>query len=167
MDLGPSHCSRSKPRCAECPLQRHCVAPLQGDQALYPGKKTKKTLPEKQSYWLLLQYKQQVYVLQRPASGLWGGLFGFLEFNSAELRDEYLALQGLATMPQYELAGFRHTFSHFHLWIQPLLLKLQRLPAMVQEQSAATWFTIDPIPEVGLSAPAKQLLQQLAEYSPD
>ncbi|MDP5187445.1 MAG: A/G-specific adenine glycosylase [Alishewanella sp.] len=167
MDLGASLCSRSKPRCAECPLQRHCLAALQGDQALYPGKKPKKAIPEKQSFWLLLQHQQQVYMLQRPASGLWGGLFGFLEFNSAELRDEYLALQGLAAMPQHELAGFRHTFSHFHLWIQPMLLKLERLPAMVQEQSTATWFTIDPIPEVGLSAPAKQLLQQLAMYSPD
>ena len=161
MDLGATLCSRSKPRCAECPLKLKCKAALAGDQALYPGKKPKKTLPEKHSFWLLLQHNNQVLLTQRPASGLWGGLYGFLEFASASEREQYIALNALQYEHGTELAGFRHTFSHFHLWVQPLQLKLKQLPVAVQEQSAATWFTIDTIPPVGLSAPAKLLFQQL------
>ncbi|HBN89762.1 MAG TPA: A/G-specific adenine glycosylase, partial [Rheinheimera sp.] len=77
MDLGATLCSRSKPRCSECPLKLKCKAALAGEQALYPGKKPKKALPERQSFWLLLQHQQQVLLLQRPAAGLWGGLYGF------------------------------------------------------------------------------------------
>jgi A/G-specific adenine glycosylase len=165
MDLGATLCSRSKPRCVECPLKLKCRAALTGEQVLYPGKKPKKALPEKQSFWLLLQHDSQVLLAQRPASGLWGGLFGFIEFASATEREQYIALNALQTESSEELAGFRHTFSHFHLWIQPQLLKLKYKPDTVQEQSAATWFTIERIPQVGLSAPAKQLFQQLLAAS--
>lgn len=165
MDLGASLCSRSKPRCAECPLARHCQAALKGEQQGYPGKKPKKALPEQQSFWLLLTAADQVLLKQRPANGLWGGLYGFLEFATAAEREQFIALQGLAVQQQTELATFRHTFSHFHLWINPLWLQLSSLPARVEEQSAALWYTISAIPELGLSAPAKNLLQQLAALS--
>ena len=165
MDLGASLCSRSKPRCAECPLARHCQAALKGEQQGYPGKKPKKALPEQQSFWLLLTAADQVLLKQRPANGLWGGLYGFLEFATAAEREQFIALQGLAVRQQTELATFRHTFSHFHLWINPLWLQLSSLPARVEEQSAALWDTISAIPELGLSAPAKNLLQQLAALS--
>lgn len=167
MDLGASLCSRSTPRCVDCPLKRHCVAALTGEQSRYPGKKPKKSLPEKHSFWLMLRYQQQAYLVQRPPAGLWGGLYGFIEFNSQEARQFYLASQDFAVAQQTALPAFRHTFSHFNLWIEPLLLDLTQLPAVVQEQSAASWFTISPVPPVGLSAPAKQLLEQLAESSAD
>jgi A/G-specific adenine glycosylase len=167
MDLGATLCSRSKPRCIECPLKLKCKAALSGEQALYPAKKAKKALPEKQSFWLLLQHGDKVLLLQRPASGLWGGLFGFLEFASVTEREQYIALNALDVESSEELAGFRHTFSHFHLWIQPKRVKLKHAPAAVQEQSAPTWFTINAIPQVGLSAPAKQLFQQLLAANSD
>lgn len=167
MDLGASLCSRSKPRCSECPLKLNCVAALTGEQARYPGKKPKKTIPERQSFWLLLRYQQQVCLVQRPQAGLWGGLFGFLEFANAAEREHYLLAQGLKVTQQQELPAFRHTFSHFHLWILPLVAELNALPLLVQEQSAASWFTISAMPEVGLSAPAKLLLEQLATHSFD
>lgn len=162
MDLGASLCSRSKPRCDECPLKLHCQAALAGEQLRYPGKKPKKTVPERQSYWLLLRYQQQVCLVQRPAAGLWGGLFGFLEFATLAEREQYVLLHNLQVTQQQDLPAFRHTFSHFHLWINPLVLDLNVIPLLVQEQSAASWFTITAMPEVGLSAPAKLLLEQLA-----
>ena len=167
MDLGATLCSRSKPRCSECPLKLKCKAALAGEQALYPGKKPKKVLPEKQSFWLLLQHQQQVLLQQRPAAGLWGGLYGFIEFASAQEREQYIALNGLQIGATEQLPAFRHTFSHFHLWIQPQLLKLKSLPDAVQEHSGASWFRIDAIPAVGLSAPAKQLFQQLIATTAD
>ena len=167
MDLGATLCSRSKPRCSECPLKLKCKAALAGEQTLYPGKKAKKALPEKQSFWLLLQHQQQVLLQQRPAAGLWGGLYGFIEFATAQEREQYIALNALHVAAMEQLPAFRHTFSHFHLWIQPQLLKLETLPARVQEHSAATWFRIDAIPAVGLSAPAKQLFQQLIATTAD
>ena len=58
MDLGATLCSRSKPRCVECPLKLKCKAALAGEQALYPGKKAKKALTEltRQSETLKKEY---------------------------------------------------------------------------------------------------------------
>ncbi len=165
MDLGASLCSRSKPQCAKCPLHLNCQAALAGEQTSYPGKKPKQTLPEKHSYWLMLQHDEQVLLQQRPASGLWGGLYGFIEFNSAGLRDDFLALNAIEVSSTNELPAFRHTFSHFHLWITPMLVRTKTKPSLVQEQSDAQWFTIAQIPQVGLSAPAKILMQQLPALS--
>ena len=161
MDLGASLCSRSKPDCVKCPLKLKCQAALSGEPQLYPGKKPRKAMPEKQSFWLLLQHQQQVLLTQRPAAGLWGGLYGFLEFSSDAERESYLLQHDLKVDSRQQLGSFRHTFSHFHLWIQPLQVKLQQQSYAVAEQSAATWFTIDAIPQVGLSAPAKLLFEQL------
>ncbi|KKO48965.1 adenine glycosylase [Arsukibacterium sp. MJ3] len=161
MDLGASLCSRSKPRCASCPLKLHCKAALAGEQTQYPGKKPKKVLPEKHSFWLMFQHNEQVLLQQRPASGLWGGLYGFMEFSSKLLLTDYLLINGLGNNNSIELPAFKHTFSHFHLWISPVLVQISAKPDSVQEQSAAQWFTITPLPQVGLSAPAKLLLQQL------
>ncbi|WP_301003655.1 A/G-specific adenine glycosylase [Arsukibacterium sp.] len=161
MDLGASLCSRSKPRCAECPLKLHCKAALAGEQTLYPGKKPKQILPEKHSFWLMLQHEGKVLLQQRPASGLWGGLYGFLEFDSEQLRSDFLLLNNLRVAASHELPAFRHTFSHFHLWITPQRVQLETKPELVQEQTDTQWFTIAQLPQVGLSAPAKILLQQL------
>jgi A/G-specific adenine glycosylase len=161
MDLGATLCRRSTPDCVKCPLKLKCQAALRGEPQLYPGKKPRKALPEKQSFWLLLQHQDKVLLTQRPATGLWGGLFGFPDFTSAAQRENYLLQHNFRIASAEPLAGFRHTFSHFHLWIQPLQVNLKQLPDVVQEQSAATWFTIDAIPQVGLSAPAKLLFQQL------
>lgn len=166
MDLGATLCSRSKPRCAECPLKLNCKAALAGEQTSYPGKKPAKTLPEKHSYWLMLQHQQQVLLQQRPASGLWGGLYGFIEFSSEQLRADYIALNQLQVASGLDLPAFRHTFSHFHLWITPQLVKIKTKPASVQEQTDAQWFTIAQLPQVGLSAPAKILLQQMQALQP-
>ncbi|MDX3775439.1 A/G-specific adenine glycosylase [Chromatiaceae bacterium AAb-1] len=160
MDLGASLCSRSKPECPQCPLKLKCRAALTGEQSRYPGKKPKKVLPEKESFWLILQAQQQIFLQQRPATGLWGGLYGFPEFSSVAERQAYCDIQQLKVAHSEQLPAFRHTFSHFHLWIQPLLLQLTAIPTAVQEQSAAQWFTIDVMPQVGLSAPARLLLEQ-------
>lgn len=160
MDLGASLCSRSKPRCAECPVKLKCQASLRGEPQLYPGKKPKKALPERQSYWLILMAEQQILLQQRPASGLWGGLYGFLEFASEQERQSYCDSHALKSVTEEALPAFRHTFSHFHLWINPLIIRLKAIPPVVQEQSAAQWFTIDAMPQVGLSAPARLLLEQ-------
>tara|TARA_R100000687_G_scaffold41514_1_gene34045 strand:+ start:535389 stop:536471 length:1083 start_codon:yes stop_codon:yes gene_type:complete len=166
MDLGATLCSRSKPRCGQCPLHLKCRAAQTGEQTAYPGKKPAKIIPEKQSFWLMLQYQQQILLQQRPASGLWGGLYGFVEFSSEQLRSDYLLLNDVKVSATLELPAFRHTFSHFRLWITPLLVQVAIKPQLVQEQTAAQWFTIAQLPQVGLSAPAKILLQQLQALQP-
>ena len=160
MDLGALVCTRSKPKCEICPLNNGCVAYAQGTWAKYPGKKPKQQLPEKVGYFLLMQHENEVYLNQRPPSGLWGGLFCFPQFgDEAALRD-WLHERGLEAHGLTQLTAFRHTFSHFHLDIVPMWLSVSGSGACMDE-GTGLWYHLAQPPAVGLAAPVERLLQQL------
>ncbi|MFK3977052.1 A/G-specific adenine glycosylase [Shewanella vesiculosa] len=166
MDIGSSVCTRSKPNCAACPVAIDCVAQQSGHQSLYPGKKPKKVTPEKSAFMVVLVDNSEdsikVQLIQRPPAGIWGGLWCFPQFeHQAELND-YLTLHNL-TQSEQGLAGFRHTFSHFHLDIQPVLVELSVAQATgIMEQTSALWYNIEQPAKVGLAAATERILANLA-----
>lgn len=52
MDLGAMVCTRSKPKCELCPLNKGCIAYAQNNWADYPGKNRKKSSLRKQLIFL-------------------------------------------------------------------------------------------------------------------
>ena len=163
MDLGATVCTRSKPRCDECPLQNQCIAYAQGNQVAYPGKKPKKVLPVRQVTMLIPFYRGSVMMRQRPMTGIWGGLWAFEEIESsdqASIKD--WANKQFSHSPQLDfLEPFRHTFSHFHLDITPALLFLAELTQDRVQESNAQWFDLNTPLSVGVSAPTKLILEAI------
>ena len=178
MDLGAMVCTRSKPKCSLCPLQSNCRANAEQNWQAYPGKKPKKALPERDSYFLLLEKDGKVALEQRENAGLWGGLYCFPQFADKQELLAYLASNGIQ---QYqEWAAFRHTFSHFHLDIYPIYARFddQTNPEDVdrsdwkkvaekqnQYQSALLsavkyWYDPQNPDPIGLATPVKNLLTQ-------
>ena len=178
MDLGAMVCTRSKPKCGLCPLQSNCRANAEQNWQAYPGKKPKKALPERESYFLLLEKDGKVALEQRENAGLWGGLYCFPQFAGKEELLAYLASNGIQ---QYqEWTAFRHTFSHFHLDIYPIYARFddQTNPEDVdrsdwkkvaekqnQYQSALLsavkyWYDPQNPDPIGLATPVKNLLTQ-------
>lgn len=165
MDLGAMVCTRSKPKCTLCPLQNGCIAAAHESWSCYPGKKPKQTLPERTGYFLLLQHNQEIFLAQRPPSGLWGGLYCFPQFASEDELREWLAQRHVNADNLTQLNAFRHTFSHFHLDIVPMWLPVSSLDACMDEGSAL-WYNLAQPPSVGLAAPVERLLQQLRTGAP-
>ncbi|OLQ86936.1 A/G-specific adenine glycosylase [Vibrio panuliri] len=163
MDMGAMVCTRSKPKCGLCPVENLCAAKAQGNPLDYPGKKPKKDKPIKQTWFVMLHYNGQVWLEQRPPAGIWGGLYCFPENNTADI-DEQLASRHIDTNSikrTQQLIAFRHTFSHYHLDITPILLDLSNQPDAVMEASKGLWYNLSQPKEVGLAAPVKQLLESL------
>lgn len=80
MDLGATLCTKSKPECLFCPMIEDCQARISGTQAAYPGKKPKKKIPTRETYFTICVNSQgQVLLERRPPSGIWGGLWSFPE----------------------------------------------------------------------------------------
>ena len=80
MDLGATLCTRSKPECLFCPMTEDCQARISGTQAAYPGKKPKKRIPTRETYFTIcVDYQGKVLLERRPPSGIWGGLWSFPE----------------------------------------------------------------------------------------
>ena len=165
MDLGATLCTRSKPACERCPLGDGCVARAQGRAADYPGKKPKKALPEKTVQLLMLRNAAgEVLLQQRPAQGIWGGLWSFPELALEQDAEAFAETLGqVAAVESWD--SYRHTFSHYHLDITPVLVQMNRLSAKVGEANQL-WF--DPLApqNLGLAAPVKKLLEKIAALDP-
>ena len=161
MDLGATLCTRSKPRCENCPLKTDCLAFQQGNQTDYPTKKPKKAMPEKHAVMLILKNsKQEVFMVKRPPVGIWGGLWCFPQFEKREFAEEWLAnIYGKLQQDPMELATIKHTFSHFHLFIQPLIINVETpLKIGVMEADESLWYNITTEFNGGLAAPVQTLL---------
>lgn len=163
MDMGAMVCTRSKPKCTLCPISTYCVAYKQGNPLDYPGKKPKTQKPEKETWFVIIKYQDQVFLAQRPPIGIWGGLFCFPESSTADISSilaSYGVQQQTILSQNIEIA-FRHTFSHYHLDITPVVVTVDRLPTLVMEQSKGLWYNINQPDKVGLAAPVKQLIETL------
>lgn len=163
MDLGATLCTRSKPQCVRCPVAQQCAALAQDRVRELPMAKPKKTLPVKQaSLLMLLNKERQIWLTRRPSPGIWGGLWSLPQFAA---REDLIA----ALKPSMQSAGgdaaslvkwepFRHTFSHYHLEIEPLKLEqVTEAPAEWQGQ----WHDLAQAAQLGLPAPVKKLVEKL------
>lgn len=166
MDLGATLCTRSKPRCEDCPLRAGCLAFQQGNQTDYPTKKPKKVMPEKQTVMLILKNgKQEVFMQKRPPAGIWGGLWCFPQFDNHENVLEWLDNNYAVSFDEaIKLSEIKHTFSHFHLHIHPLIINMETpLKIGVMEHDDSLWYNITTDFNGGLAAPVQTLLNQLKE----
>ncbi|MDR9435579.1 MAG: A/G-specific adenine glycosylase [Thiohalophilus sp.] len=167
MDLGATICRRRQPDCPACPLAEGCQARRQGNPHDYPGRKPRKALPVRQTTMLILQNSAgEVLLEQRPPAGIWGGLWSFPECPAQTPARQWCAKQlGLETTELAPQPPLRHTFSHYHLDIQPLRGHITAQDSRIMEPSKRVWYNTRRPDERGLPAPVKALLQELAATS--
>lgn len=160
MDLGATLCRRGQPDCARCPFNDVCLAHKKGIAKQLPVGKKRQPLPVKSTIMLLLKNEQgDILLEQRPPVGLWGGLWCPPEIPHLDQLLVLLQQHQLVARTQQSLTPFRHTFSHFHLDITPVLLDVQQ-PKQVAD-SRVQWISCHDSQMLGLAAPVKKLLEQL------
>ncbi|WP_372964531.1 A/G-specific adenine glycosylase [Marinobacter sp.] len=162
MDLGATVCTRSKPKCDNCPLHNGCKAYEDQQIQLYPGSKPKKLKPEKTTWMLIIEDADgRILLERRPPSGIWGGLWSLPELDPAygaeELQDACTKELGLTCGNPELISGFRHTFSHYHLHIQPARLPVSGCTSVADSESLR-WLHRDEALTLGLPAPIRTLL---------
>lgn len=164
MDLGATVCTRSKPKCSECPLQQNCKAFALERVSDFPFSKPKKEKPVKHCYMALFINGGKVFMYQRPKSGIWGGLYSFPEFDSIQDVEQHMNLHfnDDSQIEVNEQDLFRHTFSHYHLDVHPIYIPVASMPTQVAEQESL-WYDYNNRDEhkVGLSAVAEKLINNL------
>jgi len=167
MDLGATLCTRTSPGCDSCPVMDGCEAFRASTQLGYPGKKPRKTLPVKITTFLMITAKNgDIWLERRPPNGIWGGLWCFPELPSEREAENWcLDRWGYAPEKSIQWPGFRHTFSHYHLDIQPLQLTLATTPESVMEAGQQLWYNRRQPQQIGLAAPVASLLEQLSQPS--
>lgn len=161
MDIGATLCTRSQPKCDQCPIAIDCQAQRQGRQTEFPHKKPKNKIPSRQAFMLMILNNHEVLLEKRPPVGIWGGLWCFPQFPDLASLTHYISeqnIQGELT----EFDAFRHTFSHFHLDINAYLIKpKQALVQGVMEDQSYLWYKMRQPEKIGLAAATERLLAEL------
>jgi len=164
MDLGATLCSRTRPACEQCPVSAHCQALAQQKVNAYPQSKPRKTIPVRQTRLLILQNEAgHILLQQRPPAGIWGGLWSLPECPD-DITDipRWIKQQFKGTITKTG-ESMRHTFSHFHLDITPIVA-LSGPDGRIMDDQHQLWYNPAKPKSLGLAAPIKKLL---ARYSRD
>ena len=161
MDLGATLCLARSPHCLLCPVRMDCVAAREGTQQRYPVKTRKLKRGRREHVWLWLCWRDQVWLEQRPATGVWAGLWSLPEFDS---------------MPAFEAASrdwpgsgealpsFTHVLTHLDWrlhplrWTLPVRTTAAHRQAVVSTLPEGRWFGLDDALAAGLPAPLRKLL---------
>ena len=164
MDLGATVCVRSRPQCAACPVAWGCVALRDGVTAELPTPKPSRALPTRETTMLIVRDADgRVLLEQRPPVGIWAALWSLPETTDASsARDVLRERYAVRAESSAALAGFVHSFSHYHLRVTPLVVAGARLPR-VADDAACGWYARDEWQALGLPSPVRRLLQTVFE----
>ena len=161
MDLGATICTRGSPRCDVCPVNDDCQAFASGRVEQFPGRKAKKDKPLRHTTMVLAVSDDAVYLERRPPSGIWGGLWSL-----PELEDDGVANWCRQTLNGREdsiepWSKLRHSFSHYDLDIQPVVVRITATSRKVADGDDATWHKLDDLLPGGIAAPVQKLINAL------
>jgi len=169
MDLGATCCTRAKPQCEQCPFVSDCVARQQGIVDLLPMKKATKKIPERVATFLIVRCDMRIYLCKRPETGIWGGLWSLPQLeghaDEKDVRAHCQQQMRCKVKSMNKLPAFRHTFSHYHLDIYPLVVDIESIPLRVMEDGRQIWYNLLQPEALGLPKPVKKIIEGLYDTS--
>ena len=160
MDLGAMLCTRSKPKCNMCPVQNDCVAFQSGRVGELPTPRSRKTVPERHSTFLLLMHGNDILLEKRPGNGIWGGMWCPPQFDDEAAAKDWFVQNGMDASDGDRLETFSHTFTHFKLHITPLKIQLSRKPLRA-EQAGSVWLDVGEALRAAIPVPVRSMLNEL------
>ena len=170
MDLGRTICKPRTPRCADCPIRRHCRAYAEGTQAERPVKPARKKTPHYDvTAGLIWNVGGELLIAQRPLDGLLGGLWEFPGGKrepgedlptclKRELREE-LAIE----VEVGELfAVVRHAFTHFKITLHAFTCRyIENESPQALGVHAWAWVTPDRLSAYSFGKADRQVIAEL------
>ena len=159
MDLGATICTRTRPRCGECPVGEDCVARCDERIDELPAPRPRKVLPQRSVIVLLLERDGEILLEQRPPLGIWGGLWSLPETHCAADIASHVAARFNAesAIPQ-RMASLTHGFTHFSLTMHPVRVPITRWPPTARI-AGVEWFARDAAIAAAVPAPIRKLLR--------
>ena len=159
MDLGATVCTPRQPDCGACPWQPVCVARAEGRPEAYPVKTRKLRRGRRAHALLWLQRGGASWLVQRPETGVWAGLWALPEFDDLASLDVAVAdWPGEAdTLPT-----IHHVLTHFDWALQPVRLVLSTAQPddaqLKQRWPQGRWVSPQDLAAHALPTPLRKLL---------
>lgn len=167
MDLGATVCLPRQPSCLLCPAQPLCAAAREGAPERYPVKTRKLKRSRRENLWLWLQWRSWVWLVRRPDSGVWAGLWSLPELPGEA---DWAVLADGMPGADARLPSFTHVLTHLDWILHPVRRQLPDAWPQAQAQRLAEgvtadlgldggrWFELEEALRSGLPAPLRKLL---------
>jgi A/G-specific adenine glycosylase len=157
MDLGATVCTPKKPQCAQCPVAGACVAKAEDQPEAYPVK-TRKLKRTSEQLWILhaVTVDGDVWLMQRPQTGVWAGLYCLPVFESFQALLAALPVKYRTQLQEGTV--FKHVLTHKDLHLHPVQLNLPSAVKLGAAMGEGQWVTQADWPALGLPAPIRKLL---------
>jgi A/G-specific adenine glycosylase len=169
MDLGATVCTPRGPACVSCPLRGLCMTEKSNLQKKIPVSQKRSALSHKQlTAAILLDRKRRVLVVQRPASGLLGGLWKFPggERDKKETLEEALVRTvqeelGLQVRVVKTIASVKHAYTHFRVTFHVYRCAILRGRAKSLAEHHWKWVSPEELRKLALSKAERKILAAL------
>lgn len=163
MDLGATLCKRRDPDCDRCPVRERCAARIAGNQKEFPQTKPRATRRQRSVALLLVRdSNRRVLLERRPDSGIWGGLYSLPELADATEAATWCEDRlGAGVTNRQMLEPIDHSFTHFDLRMEPLMLELEGAVEIEMDSADWLWYKPQEPLDVGVAAPIAELLSTL------
>ncbi len=162
MDLGALVCTRSKPLCHACPLATQCIANVQTLQSQLPTPRPKRTRPQREVYVAVISDESDAILLQqRPASGIWGGLWVCPQFDDAESCHTFIHSKVTNAKSLQKMPVIQHSFTHFDLTLRPYWAANAIARTVIADETGYCWYHPHRPAHIGLAKPVLDILKYL------
>jgi A/G-specific adenine glycosylase len=164
--LGALICTRTKPSCHACPIASNCIANAQGWQTLLPTAKPKRVRAQRVAYVAVIaDSKDAVLLQQRPAAGIWGGLWICPQFDDEESCEQFVHSRVIDTSSLKKLPVIQHAFTHFDLQLHPYWVANATPRDQVSEAAGYCWYDPRHPAKIGLAKPVLDILKMIDSNS--
>jgi A/G-specific adenine glycosylase len=167
MDLGATVCLARRPQCSRCPVRDSCQAFADARVADFPVPRKRLVKPLRTEQWLLVVDRGTVGLWQRPAEGLWGGLWSPWVVSTTPVGDSGGGQQPPWPDGATPLTLLTHSFTHFTLKAEVCIARPSSRRALAYLSGIAKArgqpLVFKPREEflcLGLPAPVRRLLVQ-------
>jgi A/G-specific adenine glycosylase len=166
MDLGATVCTPRTPSCLSCPLRVLCKAKDLGLQERLPLPKKRPALSHKHmAAAILLDRKKRLLLLQRPASGLLGGLWRFpggergkKEALKEALRRTVREELGVSIRVGEAVTSTKHTYTHFRVTFHVYRCAIVRGKPKSHNGLEWKWVSAEELQQMALSKAERKIL---------
>ena len=174
MELGALICTPGEPDCAACPIADVCLAHAHGVEAERPIKRPRTRPPHYDAAAAVILDEAGRYLLiQRPAAGLLGGLWGF---PGGVLQDGEVVAEGfvrtvreqvgLEVAPGDMIASIPHAYTHFRITLHASRCRIIAGEPQPLRCAAVRWVTAGELTGYALPVTDAKIVQALQRNAP-
>jgi len=170
MDLGAQVCTPRQPKCGVCPLKSNCRARTLGIQEQRPVKAAAKEIPLREFAAAVIRQRGEVLLVQRPASGLLGGMWEFPNtLLSSSRRGKNTLRRSLRNEFDFDfninkrLDIYEHTYSHFRARLQVYDCPLNGKRPKAKPPRPQRWLKTSALSELPMGKLDRQIANALVE----